>query len=433
MRLAHGTLLLAAALAAAAEPELPIFRAEALNVSVRLPLADGAVQPDHRLTLIADLPRTCTVLRLSEPRFAPVATDTGERLGLLVRPANRIQNVILDRQAGRERVLRLNLDLTPPAAAIHRLTGVSGHVQVVLGQGVPQSMRVPVAPRPLPPMRIAGLDDASVQVEDAKDGKFALILPKAFADRVARIGFTDPAGATAAVKPGQNRTLDDGSLRLAYDPEATGAATAVIAWYPELATVDVTVVVPELAVPGGIPGIGDATAAAPALTAPPPAPKPPFLRAVHDGDLEVIRRLLAKDRALLEAAEGDGRRAIHRAAALGRPAVLAALLDAGAERDARTKDGLSALECAIAAGDPGCTALLLDRGADPLAAHPATGWTPLHRAVNAGAAPLVDLLLQRGADPLARAKDGRSSQDLARDQSRWTILRRLLGNPAPGK
>ncbi|MBN8527281.1 MAG: hypothetical protein J0M02_18260, partial [Planctomycetes bacterium] len=85
----RGTLLLCVVGLACGGEAAIAFRAEALQVSVRLPLADGRVQSEHRLNLVADLPRDRDVLRLAEPRFAPVRSDTGELLGLLVRPASR--------------------------------------------------------------------------------------------------------------------------------------------------------------------------------------------------------------------------------------------------------------------------------------------------------------------------------------------------------
>ena len=55
-------LIIAGMLAAAADD--PVFRLENLAISQRMPLAEGQPQPDHRLSLVADLPRNAAILRL---------------------------------------------------------------------------------------------------------------------------------------------------------------------------------------------------------------------------------------------------------------------------------------------------------------------------------------------------------------------------------
>ncbi len=114
-----------------------------------------------------------------------------------------------------------------------------------------------------------------------------------------------------------------------------------------------------------------------------------------------------------------GDSALHIAAAAHRPAVVALLLDAGAQVGARNRRGAQPLHYA-ADGSPGSAAwdpvaqaqtinCLLEAGADPDAAD-RSGVTPLHRAVRSRCAAAVRELIEGGAD--TQRKNGRGSTPL---------------------
>lgn len=427
----RGALLLCAVGLACGGEVAIAFRAEALQVSVRLPLADGRVQSEHRLNLVADLPRDRDVLRLAEPRFAPVRSDTGELLGFLVRPASRVQQVANDRQARRERLMRVGLDLTPPARTVRSLFDLRGSVQVTCGAGSPASVHVGLRPRSEGAVAVAGLAGATIKVEEVEERRVVLVISPDLAGRLAEIAFADAGGAPVFAKPPQSRVVDGGATRLQFEMEAGEPVSAAVAWYPELAVETVAVAIARLDIPGGIPGIGDATAP----PTPPPAYKAPQLRqplhaAIAAGDAAAVRRVLDADRDALERPEGDGRRPLHRAVVMGRNDIAEILLAAGADASARTREGaFDALALAAAGGDAASIAQLLAHRADPAAVIPGNGWSALHQAVNTGSALAVQVLLAQGADPWLQGKDGRSPLDLARDLGRWTLLRQMLGNP----
>lgn len=430
MRAAGILLACLAARALAAEPALA-FRPDALQVSLRLAVGgDGRAHPEHRLTLVADLPRDRAVLRLAEPRFEPVRADTGELLGLLVRPGSRVQQVASDRNVRRERLLRLALDLTPPRAPVRSLHDLRGTVQVTVGSGSAEPVAVALRPAPAGPVAVPGLDGGSLRVESAEGRRVALVLSPALAERLAEVELLDAGGADLPARAPQTRAVEDGT-RLQFEAEAGEPAAALVRWHPVLRIEAVAIAVAQLDVPGGIPGIGGAGAP----PAPPPAYRPPQVRqplhaAVVAGDAAGVRRVIAADPAALERAEGDGRRPLHRAIVLGRADLAEILLAAGADAQARTREGsFTALDLAAAGGDAACAALLLARGADRASVIPGNGWSALHQAVNVGSPVTVQVLLAAGADPWLQGKDGRSPIDLARDQGRWPELRLLLGNP----
>lgn len=114
-------------------------------------------------------------------------------------------------------------------------------------------------------------------------------------------------------------------------------------------------------------------------------------------DLPMIDALVQRG-ADLEAKGLSGLTPLHYAAARFKddPGAVAKLLDLGADVNARSGDGSSVLQFAVQARQPALVRLLLDRGADPdLASH--RGFVPLHSAAEMGESALCDMLLAAGA------------------------------------
>ncbi|MFF9912880.1 HEAT repeat domain-containing protein [Streptomyces sp. NPDC013457] len=112
-----------------------------------------------------------------------------------------------------------------------------------------------------------------------------------------------------------------------------------------------------------------------------------------------------------------------------------ALVEAGADPDARTEDGLPVLCAAVAAFDAGTARALVEGGADPDRELP-DGTTPLFRAVMGGSPAVVDAVL--GAEPRLRLPEPVRERLLARVR-RWheagaeAELRRMTGSSAPAR
>lgn len=150
--------------------------------------------------------------------------------------------------------------------------------------------------------------------------------------------------------------------------------------------------------------------------------------AIRRGDLTALRRQLEREPRLANAKEdwspdqaraaslhfAGGATALVRAAESGELEIVSALVDSGAAVDQRCScDSAEApLWAAVVAGRSAVVAYLLDRGADPnlAAAH---GVTPLHAAVIRGSEELARMLLEAGADPSARDNGARSPNDWA--------------------
>ena len=177
-----------------------------------------------------------------------------------------------------------------------------------------------------------------------------------------------------------------------------------------------------------------------------------LIGAIDAGDATAVRALLAADPALAAARDADGVSATMHALYHGQAAIAEMLAAELPELDifeaaalaridrvrellaadpslavARSPDGFSALHYPAFFGGAAAAAVaraLLDAGAD-VNARQQGGWTPLHGAAQNGATATVDRLLAAGADRTARNDDGISAADLAAEAGHELLVARL--------
>lgn len=134
-------------------------------------------------------------------------------------------------------------------------------------------------------------------------------------------------------------------------------------------------------------------------------------------DVDAIQRVLAENGALVSLLARDGFSPLHLAAFFGAFEALKQLLGAGAEvnQSAANDSQVQPLHSAVAGSDSesrlNCTQALLEAGAE-VNARQAGGFSALHSAYHQQHPELVALLLAFGADPEAQADDGRVPKDL---------------------
>ena len=141
------------------------------------------------------------------------------------------------------------------------------------------------------------------------------------------------------------------------------------------------------------------------------------------GRVERLRALTTEDRTCVGWFAADGFTALQLAAFFGHTAAAKLLLEHGADVNAPSRNPLMVqpLHSAAARGGPELIALLLDAGADPNARQ-AGGYTPLQARAAHGDMAMTQLLLKHGADAALRSDDGRTALDMAREKGHADIV-----------
>ncbi len=143
-------------------------------------------------------------------------------------------------------------------------------------------------------------------------------------------------------------------------------------------------------------------------------PKLDIFQACVAGETQAVLSEIDRDPTLLEKRSSDGWTPLHLAAFFGRPELATALLDRGAQVDARSTNAMknTPLHAAAAGGHAELVDLLVKRGADPNAQQEG-GWTALHSAAQAGNREMVSVLVANGAHVNVRAENSQGPLDMA--------------------
>jgi len=123
-----------------------------------------------------------------------------------------------------------------------------------------------------------------------------------------------------------------------------------------------------------------------------------MFKAVKDGNVEAVKALAAADPALVHARDKEMNTPIHWAAWKGHPAVIDALLDAGADIHCHSQNehwGTTPLHAAAHGNQKAAAEALLKRGADVNLAKP-SGGTPLAETRVHNATATAKVLRQAG-------------------------------------
>lgn len=152
-----------------------------------------------------------------------------------------------------------------------------------------------------------------------------------------------------------------------------------------------------------------------------------LMRAVRGGDLAAVKRLSGSPGAL--AGDAEGITPLMLAAGLGNAAMVGVLLAAGADVNAADARGFTALFRACYNGDedrgyPDVVQALLDAGADR-EAKIGYGVRPLMYAAGNGEAGVVEVLLRAGAEVAARNEGGRTALMMVKDRDYVDVINLL--------
>ncbi|MGD0741556.1 MAG: ankyrin repeat domain-containing protein, partial [Terracidiphilus sp.] len=165
-------------------------------------------------------------------------------------------------------------------------------------------------------------------------------------------------------------------------------------------------------------------------------PEPDLINAVARGDVTAAQALLDSG-ANVDAKAVDSRTALHVAVANGHKEIVELLFGRNADPEIRNDDGKTLLHEAAAFGNKEVAEYLLERGAD-IQATDSAGRTPLSLAKSYGRKDLVELLTQRGGpeqaedSPVPQGPEGQFTtlKLLPREAATDTEALRGLGDPA---
>lgn len=144
------------------------------------------------------------------------------------------------------------------------------------------------------------------------------------------------------------------------------------------------------------------------------------------GRVDRLTSLLDADPALANARAADGFPALGLAAYFKHPAAVRLLLDRGADPNfaAANAAAVTALHAAVSSNQIQIVAWLLDAGAD-VDARQQMDYTPLMGAAANARVEILELLLARGADHLRVTTDGKTAADLAREHGHHDVAAQL--------
>ena len=144
------------------------------------------------------------------------------------------------------------------------------------------------------------------------------------------------------------------------------------------------------------------------------------------GRLGAVMDEIDRDPSRSASHSNDGWTPLHLAAFFGQSELAGALLDRGADVNARSANSMknTPLHAAAAGGQIELMRLLLMRGADANASQEG-GWTALHSAAQTGNREMVELLLAHGAHVNTRAANNQAPLDLALTNGHQDIARLL--------
>jgi ankyrin repeat protein len=141
------------------------------------------------------------------------------------------------------------------------------------------------------------------------------------------------------------------------------------------------------------------------------------------GARERVSELIERDPELVKSYSPDGWTPLHLACFFNQPAIAEALIERGADVQARSRNTMNNAPVHAAAAGRSLEAvrILLEHGADANAKQEG-GWAALHEAAQSGNVDMVRLLIGAGAYVHARADNNQNALDLALTKGHQAVV-----------
>jgi uncharacterized protein len=152
---------------------------------------------------------------------------------------------------------------------------------------------------------------------------------------------------------------------------------------------------------------------------------PPLRHAAFNGRTEAVLLLLSRGVAPDTKVDSGGNTALMTASWQGHTETVKALLDHGADINARNDDGRTALMYASDRAKPELVRMLLDRNAD-VSARARNGRTAISHAITSGASEVVQLLIEAKADVNTAGENGEVPLTQARRRPPSPVSQRIM-------
>lgn len=155
-------------------------------------------------------------------------------------------------------------------------------------------------------------------------------------------------------------------------------------------------------------------------------PELDIFEAASLGNLQRVKSLIRQNPSLASEYSADGFTALALAAYLGQKESTEYLLEMGADVNAQAKNStrFTALTGAVSQNHNEIAKILVKKGANVNHRYEG-GFTPLMHAAYAGNVDLVNFLLENGADPSVKMADGKSPLSFAREKGHDQIVQML--------
>lgn len=148
-----------------------------------------------------------------------------------------------------------------------------------------------------------------------------------------------------------------------------------------------------------------------------------FFAAIQAGGKERVFEQINQNPELIGSFSNDGWTPLHLACFYGHPAIAEALIASGADVSVRSRNAMknTPLHAAAAGRNVEAVRALLEHGAN-VNARQEGGWTALHAASQNGDAEMVRLLIAAGANVAARADNQQNPPDLALGKGHQAVV-----------